>query len=176
MGLPSDGNEAVLSLQRGPSPLPTSTTAPDSPLAEPIPPFASHLHQSPPSPTTPSSAITTNDSVASKPLARRLPSLDDLPPLPLRPLDYTLLLSSSDGLHSQLAGTVEELSQWLGAIEFGLGSVLTEADLFGADSGDEASLIGAKPNGVVRIPEEDEESDSAEDSLSDTAVETVGAH
>lgn len=126
--------------------------------------------QSPASPISNLSAAT--NSVTPAP-PRRLPSLEDLPPLPLRPLDYTLLLSSSEGLHSQLAGTVEELSQWLGAIEVGLGTVLAEADVL-VDFVDDGN--GGVKGGVVRIPEENEDTDSADDSLSDTAVETLAVH
>ena len=103
---------------------------------------------------------------------RMLPSLDDLPPIPVRPLDYTLLLSSSEGLHSQLAGTVEELSQWLGAIEVGLGTVLAEADVSVDHVDDDGS--GVKGS-VVRISEEND-TGSAGGSLSDTAIGTVAAH
>lgn len=97
-----------------------------------------------------------------------LPSLDDLPTL--RPLDYSLFLSSSDGLHSHLASTVEELSQWLSAIEAGLGSVLAEADAYFEEIVDDPGAT----NGVRGIPEEDELSDYVDDSLNE--VEIVPVH
>jgi hypothetical protein len=163
------GNMSVL---HEPSPSPVSTT----PLLPPAPLMQAQMSsQSPPSPISNPSATTASGTTNSVTIAapRRLPSLEDLPPLPLRPLDYTLLLSSSEGLHSQLAGTVEELSQWLGAIEAGLGTVLAEADLL-VDDVDDGN--GEVKGGVVRIPEENEDTDSADDSLSDTAVETLAAH
>lgn len=171
---PSDTVNGSASLFHDPGPSPSSIATTLLPLPPPAPPFAQSQSQPPlsPTPTTDSNSFIVHNEVKPAP-PRRLPSLDDLPPLPLRPLDYNLLLSSSEGLHSQLANTVEELSQWLGAIEYGLGGVLAEAELF-AELGDEP--VANSKGGVVRIPEEDEDSDSAEDSLSDTAVETLAAH
>lgn len=169
----TDNVSGNMSLLHEHTPSPNSATAS---LPPPAPPFmqAQTLSQSPPSPTSnPSAAGTSNTaSDVTHALPRRLPSLDDLPPLPVRPLDYTLLLSSSEGLHSQLAGTVEELSQWLSTIEVGLGTVLADADVL-VDHVDEEN--GVK-SGVVRIPEENEDTDSADDYLSDTAIETVAPH
>lgn len=45
----------------------------------------------------------------------------------IRPLDFSLLMSSHEATHSELARTVEDLAQWLSVVEFGLSSVLDKA-------------------------------------------------
>lgn len=141
-----------MSVVQDPSP-PASTTT----LTQPTLPYAQH--QLPPSPTLTTNAVATNGHARALTTPMPLPSLEDLPTL--HPLDYSLFLSSSEGLQSQLASTVEELSQWLSAIEAGLGSVLADADAFIGDISDDSGAAG----GVRGIPEEDEFSDYVEDSL-----------
>lgn len=42
----------------------------------------------------------------------------------LRPLDFATLLQSNDIMHAELARTVDDLAQWLGVVEAGLGQLL----------------------------------------------------
>lgn len=45
----------------------------------------------------------------------------------LRPLDFGTLMNSHEATHSELAGTVEDLAQWLSVVEIGLTSILDKA-------------------------------------------------
>jgi len=42
----------------------------------------------------------------------------------IHPLDFAALLQSNDAMHAELARTVDDLAQWLGVVEAGLGTLL----------------------------------------------------
>lgn len=70
---------------------------------------------------------------------------------PIRPLDYSAIISPDD-LLAQLTHTVEDLAQWLAIVEGGLGAVL-EGPHFNLN-GDETSII---PEDQEEEEEEDDE-------------------
>ena len=44
------------------------------------------------------------------------------------PLDFAALLQSDDLMHAELARTVDDLAQWLGVVEVGLGALLDSGE------------------------------------------------
>ncbi|KAI0067163.1 Pkinase-domain-containing protein [Artomyces pyxidatus] len=96
-------------------------------------------------------------SVASPVRQNRSPSLaprTHLPPSPihppvlthaegpvLRPLDYTLITSSREEMHAELATIVEDLSRWLALVETGLSHMAKGANDDRVDEQDESGVL-----------------------------------
>jgi len=70
---------------------------------------------------------------------------------PIRPLDYSAILSSGD-LLAELSHTVEDLAQWLAIVEGGLGAVL--------DPG-----VGIDESERLVIPEDEEEEEDDDENF-----------
>ena len=79
---------------------------------------------------------------------------------PIRPLDYSLMMSSD--LHIELTRTVDDLGQWLGLVESGLARLL-QAVASDPDDDIEREPWSEDGGGVVGIPEENEASSDPPD-------------
>ncbi|KAJ7703312.1 hypothetical protein B0H17DRAFT_922329, partial [Mycena rosella] len=84
---------------------------------------------------------------------------------PVRPLDYTTLITS-ESTHTELARTIDDLSQWLSIVETGLGNMLDMSY---------ASTIEEEQEGSTTDPEDEppyfeQSSDSAGQGSSDRFV------